>query len=138
MLAWAVRMRWTSGKSTSLKMPMPNVVVQTIVSATMKTAAAEKTGRQRAASQSNSGNSAVTDTTIVQVSRCRNMISPLIAVSVTSATTPSMRSPRGDGSRVAEARPANSGATVTMPSASEANQWYQVVRTDAVELWNNT
>jgi hypothetical protein len=38
-------------------------------------------------------------------------------------------------SRAAEASPIHSGETATMPSASDANQCCQMVRTDAVEPW---
>ena len=44
-----------------------------------------------------------------------------------------MTSLRGGGSRAAEASPINSGATVTMPSASDANQCCQVVSAGAAD-----
>ena len=31
-------------------------------------------------------------------------------------------------------RPITNGATVTMPTASDANQWYQIVRADADDI----
>ena len=60
---------------------------------------------------------------------------PLIPVSTTSAATPSMSSLRGGGLRAAEASSIISGATVRIPSASDANQCCQVDKMDAVELW---
>src|SRR6516165_7023556 len=99
-------------------MPMPNVVVQTIVRAVTNAAAAEKTGVQRAASHSSNGNSRP----ITQGSRGKKIINPLNAVSTTSATTPSMISLRGGGSRTAETSPINSGATATMPGTLEVSQ----------------
>ena len=53
------------------------------------------------------------------------------------ATLPSTVSLSDGGSRVMATRPITNGATVTMPTASDANQWYQIVRADAVESWNN-
>src|ERR1700722_19547679 len=115
-------MRSAIGKSASPKMPMPNVVVQTIVSATIKAAAAANTGLQRAASHSNSGNSAAMGTTVAQGSRGRKMMTPLNKASVASAAPPSMTSRRGGGSRADESSPISNGATVMMPRASEVNQ----------------
>jgi hypothetical protein len=54
-----------------------------------------------------------------------------------SAPTPSMISWRGGGSRTASARPITTGATVIMPTASDANQCCQVVQIGAIGLWNN-
>src|SRR4030081_496167 len=101
---------------------MPKVVVHTIVSATMNAAAAANTGRQRAASHSNSGNSRAIGTKVAHDSRGRKILIALVAVIATSAMAPSMASLCGGGSRTAAATPINSGATVTMPSASDANQ----------------
>src|SRR5947209_1679251 len=117
---------------------MLNVVVQTIVRATMKAPAAAKTGLQRAASHSSNGNSRATTATITQGSRGKKIISPLNAASATSATTLSMISLRGGGSRTAETSPINSGATATMPGTLEVSQWYQMVRAGAVEPSTNT
>src|SRR5580704_13403452 len=103
-------------------MPIANVVVQTIVRAMMNAAAALNTGRQRAASQSRSGNNNTMATTVAQGSRGRKIINPLIKDSVISAAAPSMTSRRGGGSRIAEPSPISSGATVTIPSASDVNQ----------------
>jgi hypothetical protein len=65
------------------------------------------------------------------------MIIPVIAASTTSAAVPSMSSLRRGGSRTAAASPITSGATATMPTASDANQSRQVVSIGAVGLWNS-
>src|ERR1700758_2173654 len=101
---------------------MLNVVVKTFVRETMNAAAAAKTGLQRAASHSSNGNSSVTSATIAQGSRGKKTISPVNAVRATSATTPSMISRRGGGSRTAQAIPINSGATATIAGTFEASQ----------------
>jgi hypothetical protein len=44
---------------------------------------------------------------------------------------------RGGGSRTASARPITGGATIMMPTTSEANQCSQVVQIGAVGVWNN-
>src|ERR1044072_6696865 len=101
---------------------MPNVVVQTIVSATMNAAAAAKAGLQRAVIHNKSGKSNAVGTTATHSSRGNKTMSPLVMVSITHTTPPSKTSFRGGGSRAADASPIRSGATVMMPSASDANQ----------------
>ena len=59
-------MRSSIGKLASPKMPMPNVVVKTIVSAMMKAAVAAKTGWQRAANHNSIGNRSAIGTTVPQ------------------------------------------------------------------------
>src|ERR1700758_1739174 len=103
-------------------MPTLNVVVQTIARATMNAPAAAKTGLQRAASHSSNGNSRAITATMTQGSRGKKIMSPLNAASGTSATTLSMISARGGGSRTAETSPTNSGATATMPGTLEVSQ----------------
>src|SRR5215467_1935696 len=101
---------------------MPKVVVQTIVSETMSAAAAANTGWQRAASQ-RIGNSRNTGATISQGFSGNNTVMTVItAANATSATTPSMISWRAGGVRNASAKPITSGATVTIPTAPDANQ----------------
>ena len=102
------------------KCPMPKVIAQTIVRDTMNAAAEAKTGRQRAASHSSSGKSSATGTTISHGSGGREIIIPVVANTAASATPPSMSSLRGGGARMAEVRPITTGATVMMPSASDA------------------
>src|SRR6266480_3232350 len=85
------------------------VVVTTIARVTMKAAAAAKTGRQRAAIHNRTGNSSAIGTTVVQRS-CGNAMTMMLMTM--------------------------SGAIVTMPSASDANQFCQVTKIDAVVLWN--
>ena len=53
------------------------------------------------------------------------------------AALPSTDSLSDGGSRAMATRPITNGATVTMPTASDANQWYQIVRADAADRWNN-
>ena len=101
----------------------------------MKAAAAAKTGWQRAAIHNSTGNSSAIGTTVVQGSGGRAMTMTLRTMSDASATRPSMVSRRAGGSRAAEASPITSGAIVTMPSASDANQFCQVANID-VAPWN--
>src|SRR5215472_2599247 len=110
------------GKVSPPNMPKLNVVVQTMVRATMEAAAAAKNGLQRAASHSSNGNSRAASATIIQGSPGKKTINPLNAVSATSATTLSMISLRGVGSRKTETSPINSGATATMPVTLEVIQ----------------
>src|SRR4051812_26913672 len=137
MLAWAPATRSPIGRLGSPKYPMPNVVVHTIVTAMMNAAAAANIGWQRAASHSNSGNSTAIGTTVAHDSRGKNTPSALIAVITTSNEAPSTASFGDGGLRVAAPIPISSGATVRMPSASDANQCSQVVKIGAVEPWNN-
>src|SRR5882757_5727926 len=102
----------------------------------MKAAAAAKTGRQRAAIHNRTGNSSAIGTTVVQGSAGSAMTMTLMTTSDANATRPSMVSLRVGGSRAAEASPISSGAIVTMPSASDANQFCQVTKIDAVGAWS--
>src|SRR5688572_4348129 len=102
----------------------------------MKTAAAAKTGLQRAAIHNRTGNSSAIGTTVVQGSGGSAMTMTLIMMSDASATRPSIVSLRAAGSRAAEASPITRGAIVTMPSASDANQSRQVTKMGAVAPWN--
>src|SRR5271170_2127341 len=111
-----------SATGNVLNMPKLNVVVQTIARATMNTAAAAKTGLQRAASHSSNGNIRAASATITQGSPGKKIINPLNAVSATSAKTLSKISMRGVGSRTAETSPINSGATATIPVTLEVIQ----------------
>src|SRR6266436_2083455 len=116
---------------------MLKVIVQTIVSETMNAAAAANTGRQRAAIHSRIGNSRATGSIVTHGSGGSETMATVNAANATSATTPSRISLPGGCSRRALARPITSGATVTMPTASDANQCCQVGQIGAVELWNN-
>src|SRR5215468_4235503 len=115
---------------------MSNVIVQIIVSETMSTAAAANPGRQRTASHSRIGNSKAIGRIVFHGSGGSKTMMTVIAANTMSATTPSMISLRGGGSRTASARPITSGATVMMPTPSDANQCSQVVQTGVVGLWN--
>src|SRR6187551_3185450 len=101
---------------------MPNVVVQTTVSATMNAAAAAKIELQRALTHNSRGKSDAVGTTATHGSRGNKTTRPLTMVSITSTATPSMTSLLRGGSRSAWTSPINSGATVIMPSPSDANQ----------------
>src|SRR5713226_7438882 len=117
---------------------MPKVIVQTVVSETMNAAAAANTGWQRAVSHSRIGSSRAAGRTVCHGSGgSKTMMTVITTANATSATTPSKISLRGGGSRRALARPIASGATVMMPTASDANQCCQVVQSGAVGLWNN-
>src|SRR4029079_9087128 len=112
---------------------MPKVVVHTTVKATTNAAAAANAGRQRAASHSSRGNTNASGTIVANETRGRKIASVLVTVIAASATAPSKVSFGGGGSLTAAARPISSGATVTMPSASDANQCCQMVRLGTVE-----
>src|SRR4051812_34621806 len=112
---------------------MPKVVVHTIVKATTNAAAAANAGRQRAASHSSRGNTKARGTTVANDTSGRKIASVLVTVIAASATAPSKVSFCGGGSRTTAAMPISSGATVKMPSASDANQCCQIVRVDVVE-----
>src|SRR6266481_8005577 len=116
---------------------MSKVIVQTIVSETMNAAAATNPGRQRAASHSRIGNSRATGTIVCHGFGGIETMITVSAANPASAATPSMISWRGGGSRTASARPMTSGATVMMPTASDANQCCQVVQIGAAGLWNS-
>src|SRR6516162_971534 len=110
---------------------MPKTVVQTIVMETTNAPAAEKAGRQQAASHKKTGNSHVIGNTVSQASRGSEIINPVSTASATSANMPSMTSLRGDGRRTTAASPITSGATAMMPTKSDANQCCQVMSVDA-------
>src|SRR5215813_207927 len=112
---------------------MPKVVAQTINRQTRKTAAAVKTGRQRAASHSSGGNNRATGITVAKRFDGRNIANALISVSAAAATTPSMNSLREGLSRTTEVNSITNGATAMIPSASDSIQCCQVVNID-VEL----
>src|SRR6516165_4178973 len=101
---------------------MPNVVVQTIERLMMSAAAAAKTGRQRAASQSSGANSTATGPTFAKSSDWRKMASALTRASAATAKPPSTSSLSGGRARAAEASSISSGATAIIPNASDANQ----------------
>src|SRR6476469_7364766 len=111
---------------------MPKVVGQTIERLTMKAAAAAKTGRQRAASHSSGANNTATGPTVAKMSDRRKMASPLTSASATTAKAPATSSLSGGGSREAEASSISIGATVIIPSPSDANQCCQIVNTGVV------
>src|SRR5215468_9464595 len=114
---------------------MPIVVVQTIARVTMKAAAAANIGRQRAPIHNRTGNSSAIGTTVVQGFGGSAMTTTLMTMSDASARSPSTVSSGPGGSRDAETSPITSGAIVTMPSASDANQFCQVSKIDAFAPW---
>src|SRR5271169_3936086 len=99
---------------------MPKVVVQTIETLTMNAAAAAKTGRQRAASHNRGANNTATGPTVAKSSERRKIASPLASASAATAKAPSTSSLSGGRSRDADASSISNGATVIIPSASEA------------------
>ena len=100
----------------------------------MNAAAAANTGWQRAASHSNSGNSKAIGTTVAHATRGRKTTSALShRYRQRVPGQPSTASFGGGGLRTAAPIPISSGATVTMPSASDANQCCQMVKLGAVE-----
>src|ERR1700676_2663232 len=113
---------------------MPKVVVQTIERLTINAAAAAKTGRQRAASHNSGANNTATGPTVAKSSDRRKMANPLTSASAATAKAPSTSSLRGGRSREAEESSINKGATVIIPSPSEASQCCQVVSIGVVSL----
>ena len=113
---------------------MPKVVVQTIETLTMNAAAAAKAGRQRAASHSSGANNTATGPTLAKSSDCRKMASPLTSANAATVSAPSTSSLSGGRSREAEASSISNGATVIIPSPSDANQCCQVVNIGVVSL----
>src|SRR5438445_8512494 len=112
---------------------MPKVVVHAIDNAMTNAAAAANTGWQRAASHSTSGNSNANGTTVAN-DTCVFFFKQKAAYDIAAnAAAPSKISFGDGGSRTASAIPISSGATVTIPSASDANQCCQIVRLGAVE-----
>src|SRR5262249_44360397 len=117
---------------------MPKIVVQTITAETINAATAAKTGRQRAASHNNTENSQATGTTVSQRSCDSEIITPVIAASVVSATAPSTSSPRRGHWRREAASPISSGATAMKPIVLAATQCPQMVRIGIVGGCSNT
>src|SRR5271157_4739764 len=113
---------------------MPKVVVQTIERLTMNAAAAAKTGRKRAASHNSGANNKATGPTVAKSSDRRKMTSPLTRASAATAKAPSMSSLRDGGSREDETSSISNGATVIIPSPSDASQCCQVVNIGVVAL----
>src|SRR5262245_2206402 len=130
-------MRSPIGKVKILKSLLPKVIAQIIASETMNTAAAANAGRQRTASHNKIGNSKAIGRTVFHGSSGSKTMIAVIAANATSAAAPSTISLRGGGSRTASASPMTSGATVVMPTMSDANQCCHVVPTGAIGLWNN-
>ena len=103
-------------------MPMANVVVATIVMAQMNVAALVIPGGRRAAIQTNKGHSAIVASSRVHGLFGKNTRNAHRTHTTASAKALSAAS-RVDGTlRINDARPITSGATVSVPSASEANQ----------------
>src|ERR1700722_6154093 len=91
--------------------------------------AAANIGRVRAASQSKIGSDHATGSSISQVPRGSKTVTTVTAASATRATVPSMKSRRGGGCRTAPATPITKGATVIMPTNTDANQCSATVST---------
>jgi len=117
--------------------PMPRVVALTIANATMKTPMAEKIGLQRAPIQTRIGTNKTRAISTTHISCGMEVARPHSTAMAKRARTPSRRSRGGGGSRRAENNPMISGATVTIPIASAANQCSHIVGADAGEAWNN-
>ena len=103
-------------------MPMVNVVVATIVMAQMKVAAVVMPGGRRAAIQTNKGNNEMVASSKVQGTLGKN--TSIAHRTHTSAIAKALSvASRVDGTlRTNDAKPITSGATVRVPSASEATQ----------------
>src|SRR5580698_197697 len=132
-------MRWSNDKWESPKIPMSNVVVATIVMAQMKVAALAMPGGRRAAIQTNKGHRATMASSPVQGLFGKNTRNAHSTHKTASANALSAAS-RVDGAlRINDAKPITSGATVSVPRPSEANQCSHTVGADALESpWNQT
>src|SRR5262245_20224361 len=104
-----------------------------MAAAMMNTPAPVNTGRQRAPSHSSSGNRSVAGTIINQGPVNQAKANPFVTANATSASVPSINSRLVGVLRTAAASPINRGATVIMPSTSDANQICQTLRNAAVE-----
>src|SRR5258705_7858443 len=113
---------------------MKRVVAKRIKRLKIRGAAAEKPGRQRAASHSSGANNTATGPTVANSSECRKMLSPLTKASAATAKAPSASSLSDGRSREAEASSISNGATVIIPRPSDANQCCHVVNIDVVVL----
>src|SRR5215472_3990305 len=111
---------------------MLKTVVQTIVTDTMNAPAAANTGRQRAASHNNIGDSQAIGTTVSQRSCDSEIITAVIPASVVSAAAPSTSSLLCGRWRRAAASPISSGATAMKPIVLDATQCCQMVRIGTV------
>src|SRR5260221_10638862 len=100
----------------------------------MTAAPAAKPGRKRAASHNSGANNTATGPTVAKSSDRRKIASPLTSASAATAKTPSTSSLTGGRSREAEASSISNGATVIIPSPSDANQCSQIVNTGLVVL----
>ena len=135
MLAWAPSIRLLMGRPGSPKYPISKVVADTIASATTNAAAAANTGWQRAEIHSNTGNRVIGSTVAHDALGSKIEIA-LITVIAASAPAPSVNSFGDGGTRMDAATPISSGATVAIPSESDATQCCQVIRLEALGLWN--
>src|SRR5262245_58495609 len=110
------------------------MVVQTIEKLTMNAAAAAKTGLQRAASHSSGANTTATSPMVSKSSDRRKMANPLARAKAATAKAPSASSLVDGRSRAAAPSSISNGATVIIPSPSDANQCCQIVKTGVVVL----
>src|SRR5258707_7491431 len=115
-------MRCSIDQWESPKMPMANVVVATIVMAQMNVAALAIPGGRRAAIQTNKGHRATIHSSPVQYLLGKNTRNAHRTHRTASAKALSAASRVDRTLRINEAKPITSGATVSAPSPSEANQ----------------
>src|SRR5499425_989242 len=111
---------------------MLKTVVQTIVTDTMNAPAAANTGRQRAASHNNIGDSQAIGTTVSQRSCDSEIITAVIPSSIARTASPSTNSRLRGHCREAAASPIRSGATAIKPIVLDVTQWCQIVRIGTV------
>src|ERR1051326_2335049 len=126
MTACAWRRRSIAERLGSPKCPMPKIVVPTTVIDTMTRPAAPTQGGQRAASHKNIGNSNAVGIEVFHGASGKKTTNAVIAPSTASAAVPSRYSLRLGGLRVATPILMIKGATATMPTKSEANQFHQM------------
>src|SRR6185295_8943279 len=116
--------------------PISNVVIQTMASAIMNWAAVTNRRLHRAAIHNNIGK-IETRATSSHGAPGMKIKSELAAAKINRAAVPSTDFLRDGGSRAMVMRPITNGATAMIPMASDPNQWYQIVRADVADWWNN-
>src|SRR5262249_53967411 len=130
----AASTRSVRGIAASPKRPYPKVIVHTAANATMSPAEAANTGGQRAATQNAKGNTKLIGKIVNQCSVGELNPSALTKAIATSATSPSSNCRFSGGLCAIVMSPITTGATVTTPRASDANQANQILGADAPKL----
>src|SRR5215831_16206964 len=130
----AASTRSVRGTAASPKRPIPKVIVHTTANATTNAADAANTGGQLAATQNEIGNTKLTGKMVNQCSVDELKARVLTRAIATSPTSPLSNSLFSGGLFALVTSPTITGATVTTPRASDANQSNQIPGADAPML----